>query len=101
MFTFRNDYTVTLRFKNEFIDLECRPENPTEIQEDGFDSGPSNGEFYFYYNDDVITFAAARYGDGNGGNLNVTLKMTPEIKESLEVALKEWRIYLKRKDEEA
>ena len=45
MFTFRKDYTVTLRFKNEFIDLECRPENPTEIQEDGFDSGPSNGEF--------------------------------------------------------
>ena len=99
MFSFANDDDmITLSFKNEMIQIECYPEDPSAICDDGYSSDPSNGEFEFYYNDDSISFTAAKYGDGRGGSLSLTFKMTPEIKESLKNAMSEWRRYLEERE---
>ncbi len=90
---------VEFSFKNENIKITCCPENANELQEDGFDSAPGNGEFSFYFNDHEISFTAAKHGDGQGGSLTISVKMTDEIKKSLEVAMMEWRVYLREKKE--
>jgi len=100
-FTFDSEYdSVTLLFKNEVLEISCCPENLADLGEDGYDSAPSNGEFSFYYDAEKITFSVAKHGDGQGGGIDITLKMTKEIRESLETALNEWRAVIKKREEE-
>ena len=103
MFTFSYDEeydSATLHFKNELLEIECCPENCADLFEDSYDSAPSNGEFRFHYDKDKIVFNVAKYGNGQGGCLTLVFKMTKEILNSLEEALKEWRsIILKRKED--
>jgi hypothetical protein len=98
-FTYEDD-SVSLIFKNDILEIECCPESCEDLNDDGYDSAPSNGEFTFHYDDEKITFSAAKYGDGQGGCLTLVLKMTKEIRESLENALNEWRYVIKMKSEE-
>ncbi len=95
MFTFHlDDDHVSLSFRNELIDIEFDPEDATALFEDSFDSRPSNGEFSFDFNEDTITFYIAKHGDGQGGSFSLSLKMTQEIRDSLENAMRKWREYL-------
>lgn len=94
MFIF-NYVEKCLTFKNDFMELNFSPENPDCINENGFDSSPSNGEFNFYYKDDEIIFNCVKHGDKKGGSLSYKFKMTSEIKESLYQALLDWKNYIK------
>ena len=103
MFTFEydNEYEIaTLLFSNEVLEISCSPETFEELCEDGYDSAPSNGEFSFSYDAEKISFAVAKHGDGQGGRIDITFRMTKEIHESLEIALNEWREIIKRKKED-
>jgi hypothetical protein len=102
MFTFTYDEfnSVSLEFENEFLKLECVPESSEYLDDHGYSSCPSNGEFEFYFNEETITFNAAKRGDGQGGTLTITLKMTKEIRESLEKAMEDWRVFLLKIDRE-
>lgn len=105
MFTYVNDNfleSAVLHFKNEVLDISCRPEDFTYLCRDGygFDSNPDNGTFRFYYDDEKISFSVAKYGDGQGGSFDITFRMTKEIKESLEDALELWISDIERKREE-
>ena len=91
--TFDDDY-VSLSFRNELIAIEFDPEDATALLEDGFDSAPSNGDFSFSFNEEAITFYIAKHGDGQGGRFSLSLKMTQEIRDSLENAMRKWREYL-------
>lgn len=90
MFNF-NFESTSLVFKNEYMELICIPEDLDYLKKNGFDSKTSNGEFKFTYNNYKIIFTSAAYG---GGSLTITLNMTDDIKESLEKALKEWKLYM-------
>ncbi len=98
--------TVSLIFKNEILEIDCSPECLKCLYDDGediysYDSTPSNGEFRFHYDDKNITFNAAKYGDGQGGCLTLVLKMTKDIRKSLDEAINEWKeVILKNKDED-
>jgi len=97
MFTieFNDKYgVVVLRFKNEVLEIMCRPENIGDICEKGYDSSPSNGEFMFSYDEENISFRVAKYGNGQGGDIYIRFKMTKEIRESLEHSMKEWRNFI-------
>jgi hypothetical protein len=105
-FTYDSNYdrnSVSLIFKNEILEIECCPESYQDLYEDGvkffaYDSAPCNGEFRFHYDDEKIIFNAAKYGDGQGGCLTLVLKMTKEIRKSLDNALNEWRAIIKTSD---
>ncbi len=99
--TFDHEYDkVSLSFRSELIDIEFNPEDCTALLDDGFDSAPSNGEFSFSFNEETISFSIAKHGDGQGGSFSLSLKMTKEIKESLDNAISEWRRYLEAREEE-
>ena len=105
MFTLHYDSEynmVSLIFKNEILEIDCSPECLKYLYDDGaYDSTPSNGEFRFHYDDENITFNAAKYGDGQGGCLTLVLKMTKEIRKSLDEAINEWKeVILKNEDDE-
>ncbi len=103
MFTFDydNEYEIaTLLFSNEVLEISCCPESLDGLCEDGYDSAPSNGEFSFSYDAEKISFTVAKHGDGQGGSIDISFRMTKEIRESLEIALNEWRAVIKRKKEE-
>lgn len=94
---------VCLNFENEVININCIPYCPDELDFDHFDSPPSTGEFSFYFNDEEITFSSSSNRRHNvGGGLYITIKMTAEIKKSLDKAMSDWRNYLKelKEDEE-
>jgi hypothetical protein len=100
MFTFVHDIDdVAIYFNNDFISLEFVPEDCTDLFDKGFGSVISNGDFGFSFNNGQIIFYIAKYGDGQGGNFSLTLNMTREIEESLEQAIREWREFLKERDE--
>ena len=88
-----NEYDdVRLMFQNENIHIDCSPENPHALTDDGdLNSMPSNGEFNFCFDENQITFLCAKYGDGNGGYLEIKLKMTEDIKKSLDECIEKWR----------
>lgn len=91
---------VTLSFKNEYIEFECCPEDCDSLWEHGYDSYPSNGEFNFSYLEKEISFSIAKHGDGQGGQFSLTIKMTKDIRDSLEKAMKEWRDFLADREQE-
>jgi len=86
-----NEDRVSICFRNELIDIEFVPEDCFAISDDGFDSMSSNGEFSFRFNEEKITFYIGKYGDGKGGSFSLSLKMTKEIKESLDNVMSKWR----------
>lgn len=102
MFTFVHD-TASLIFKNEFIELCCTPDGieREHFYKNGYDSEPPNGEFNFTFNDKDIFFNCSKYGCGQGGSLSITLKMTSEIKESLDKAFRDMKDYTGSSREEA
>jgi hypothetical protein len=86
---------VRLSFENEMIDITCIPNRPDELESDNFDSSPSNGEFSFYFDNEQITFSSSNHRRSTqGGCLYITIKMTPEIKKSLDKAMSDWKKYL-------
>jgi hypothetical protein len=105
MFTFIYDSenknnSATLYFKNDILEMSCSPENIVDLEDDGYNSAPSNGEFMFYYDEENISFRVEKYGERRGGNINISFRMTKKIRESLEIALNEWRQLIERKSEE-
>lgn len=89
---------VRLSFSNEMIDITCIPYCPEDLGNDNFDSAPSGCEFSFYVDNDQITFSSSYHRRSEqGGCLYITIKMTPEIKESLDKALSDWNKYLEEK----
>ena len=103
MFTLEiNEDSLTLKFedKDRGLKIVCCPEDITCLTDGGFDSCPSNGEFYFYKKDTKIVFTCAKYGNGSGGSLEISVDVTPEIAESYERILEEWKTFLQERDEE-
>ncbi len=99
MFTFQViDESFSLMFKNELIELSFTPENPDELHKNGYHSDPNNGECSFDFNpeNNTIYFYLEKRGCGQGGYLEINLKLTEEIKESYDNALREWKIYLEK-----
>ena len=98
--TFDREYDiVSLSFRNELIEFYFDPEDATALLKDGFDSAPSNGDFSFSFSEETISFSIAKHGDGQGGRFSLSLKMTKEIKESLDNAMSEWREYVEERNE--
>jgi len=98
-YTTADEYSISLHFQNEFMTLTCCPEFPDAVnnmKKNKFDSGPSNGCFSFNWTDKKITFKCARYGDGFGGDLIVSFKVTPEILISLEKCLEEIKTFVEQ-----
>jgi hypothetical protein len=86
---------VRLSFENETINITCIPNYLDEIENNGFDSSPSNGEFSFYFDSEEVTFSSSNNRRSNqGGGLYITIKMTAEIKKSLDKAMNDWKQYL-------
>ncbi len=86
---------VRLSFSNEMIDITCIPNCPEELGSDNFDYAPSGCEFSFYFDNEEITFSSSSHRRSmQGGGLYITVKMTEEIKKSLDKALSDWRKYL-------
>ena len=90
---------AALRFKNEMIEIECSPANYQDLFDNGYESDPRDGEFRFYYDNENITFTSGKYGEYKAGCLTLTLKMTKEIRESLEDAMNEWRAFILERKE--
>ena len=95
-----------LIFENDSIKLELIPcevgliidsnDSDDEVVDNGqhhYRSNPKNGKYGFYYDKNQITFTSSGYGNGQGGALYITIKMTDEILKSLEESLKEMRLY--------
>jgi len=83
-----DDESTTIVFKHDSVELSFSPEYlvaVNEIKANTFNSHPSNGEFKFTWDDEKVTFTAARHGDGRGGELCITLPFTtsPGMKQSL------------------
>lgn len=91
-------YSVQLKFNIGDLTFFFDPEYPEHIRdvditaESGrFDTSPSNGGFSLEWSPTVIRVSVAKYGDGRGGTLDVTVKANPEMLESLKSALREWK----------
>ena len=92
-----NTYDVSLKYSDDRISLTLEPEYPECIVDVNLDtdcrldSSPSNGEFYLAWDSKSIFLSVAKYGDGQGGSLTVTINRTPEVMASLMKCLKEWQ----------
>ena len=95
------DDDVTLKFESETFNLEFAPQNPKALKDGVFNSQPTNGECYFREDAAEIIFNCAKFGCGQGGSLTVKIKMTSEIKASLENCIKVWENHLKKGWEES
>jgi hypothetical protein len=95
MFTlnyYREYNCVSLQFKNDILEIWCRPENIDRLCKDGYDSAPNSKEhFSFFYDEEKIKF----FHYGGDGDISISFRMTKEIRESLEIALNEWREIIK------
>lgn len=86
---------VTLKYDSPTVRFEFDPENPHALPSPIGDSGEfrgtnSNGEFHFSWSPESITFVSARYGDGEGGSLSITVTNTADTMASLKKALEGW-----------
>ena len=98
---FVSDDIVTLLFQNDNIEIRCCPETPDGLNSNSYVADTVDGFFDFSFDDKKIRFSAARYDrGGEGGSLSIYVKMTPEIKKSLDDALNEWREYLKEREKD-
>ena len=98
-FTTSDEYCISLHFQNEFMSLSCCPEYPGAInssKKNKFVCRPCNGEFSFNWNDEKITFTCGKYGDGQGGNLTISFKVTPEILISLDKCIEEIKTFVEQ-----
>lgn len=87
------DFDVCLSFKSDSFSMSFSPEDSEcpEIADSGsFEAHPCNGNCSFEWNSDAIKFNLAKYGDGQGGDLSITIKNTPEIMSSLKDCLNQW-----------
>ena len=78
---------VDLIFQNDTILISVSPEDLfafNEMKDNEYNSDPGNGDFKFRWDDKEITFTCAKYGNGKGGSINITIRMTPEILKSLQ-----------------
>jgi hypothetical protein len=99
---FVSDDIVSLIFENDNMEIHCYPENPDRLYNDSYKADTCDGHFEFTFNDSSITFRVAKYGKGGeGGNIVIYVKMTSEIKKSLDDALNEWRLYLNERDNDS
>ena len=102
MFTLEIEDSLTLKFEdhNRGIKICCNPEDITCLIDDGFDSSPYNGDFYFYKQEEKFVFVCAKYGNGLGGRLEISFDATPEINESFTRVMNEWKTFLNNREEE-
>lgn len=91
------DYThISLHFIDDRGSLTFHPEMPDAIKdikwEDGcFDTGPCYGQFSLFWKDNYIVMNCGKYGGGDGGDLTIRLKKTPELIASLKQAFDQWK----------
>ena len=94
MFTFNfNNNNVYLTFDNDFLHIQCQPDEEllnnkmvlgSHIYYEKDENEKDN--FSFSYDDEKVIFSS-----GQLGSIVIVLKMTKEIKNSLEKALEDWR----------
>jgi hypothetical protein len=107
MFTLENSDSgdVVLKFTSDAFSLKFSPEDVHHLSDDDAYGSFNNdaGHFYgngvcrFDWSPDDITFWVATHDKGNGGDLSVTVRMTPIILKSLRACLELWRTKLDRK----
>jgi hypothetical protein len=90
--------SVTLTLEIHGITISLSPEDvefirdvDIEDEKGCFNSDPCNGEFSLDWNENKIDICCARYGDGNGGNLFVSIPATQETLSSLKSSLRKWK----------
>jgi hypothetical protein len=77
-------YMLTFTYKSDEVEFTFYPENTTkkwgklaDVIESGgkysIDWSPCNGECSIYLENGRIAFNVAKHGDGNGGDLNVSI----------------------------
>ena len=94
-----DDDIISLIFENDNMEIHCCPVNPDKLSKNSYKANTCDGHFEFSFNNSSITFRAAKYEKGEeGGSLAIYVKMTTEIKKSLDDALNEWRLYLDERD---
>lgn len=80
------------------LELEFVPEDPmeiislTSIESSGeIEWSPCNGVFYISWDENSFCFTVARFGDGNGGELSITVPNTPSLMNSFREEMNRWR----------
>ena len=95
------EQSVTLSFVSDHFTLKFTPEDSQHIldvnlgESGNFDTSPGNGECSMTWTPEQFFFNVARYGDGSGGYLYVTIKNTPEIMQSFRECIDKWVDYAK------
>lgn len=87
---------VTLKFENDDTIVTFTPEDcRANLKEEGdvwFTT--TNGCCYFSHQGNTFEFSVAKFGGGDGGQLTITIKLSPIEKESFVCCLKKWKILL-------
>jgi hypothetical protein len=89
------DSTIKLRYDGD-VRISMSPEEPQQITGINFDvdtsfsTCTSNGEWSIDWTSDFIVMTVAKFGDGGGGDLNVSIKKTPEIMASFMSCMRKW-----------
>lgn len=91
-------HDVSLKLQYQGLSLTFEPENTEVIFQIDIsknigciDTRPSNAQFALTWSPELITIVCGRYGDGNGGSVEMSVKSTPELLKSLQKSLKVWK----------
>lgn len=91
---------VTLTFTDNNFSVSFSPEDiehimNIDIGDSGkFDSCPWNGECSLQWNSEKFIFNVAKFGDGKGGSLTITVPNTPELMKSFRSSIEQWKTSL-------
>jgi hypothetical protein len=95
-----DDVIINIDFNGFHIELE--PESLEAIKKvdltsdhGTFNSRPTNGQFYITWSSDIIKICVAKYGDGNGGTMQLSIPSSQAIISELKNVL----INLKKQQE--
>jgi hypothetical protein len=89
------DEEVVLKYASDSFTLRFAPERHEALDAVGevgsFDTYPRNGVCHLEWNADQVVFGIGKFGDGNGGELTVTIRNSPAVMKSLIDSLTRWK----------
>jgi hypothetical protein len=95
-----NNEVIAIILDYNGIKVRLEPENVEAILDHNnfemdhgiLDTHPSNGQFFISWSPQEINIQVSKYGDGNGGSLNVNIPSTPELLRELNGVFGIWKI---------